>query len=110
MKYIHQILTLSAVSALLYLSRSAVILHYAMFLPIASTYFHPLFTLISRTYRAQWNSSITYPQMFIAAAFAIFNMNVTLNGSTLRTWYGVGVALSIMASSYLLTRKEQTNG
>lgn len=81
-----------------------------MFIPIASTYFHPLFTLISPSYRKQWDSQITYPQMFIAAAFAIFNMMMILDGSSLRTWYGVGVALSIMASSYLLTRKEQSNG
>ena len=105
MKYLNQIAILAAFSILLYYTKSYAFIYWLMAALILTTYFHPWFTLISRSYREHWESKINVPQLIIAAGFALFNLLVVLKDSSLHTFYGAGVGLSFMATSYLITRR-----
>jgi len=105
MKYLNQIAILASFSILLYYTKSYDFIYWVMAVLIGTTYLHPLFALISRSYRKQWDSQIDVAQMIIAASVAIFNMRVVLKDSSLCTFYGVGVGLSFIATSYLITRR-----
>jgi hypothetical protein len=105
MKYLSQIIVLSIFSTLLYFTQSYLVIYWLMAFAIASSYLHPTLTLLSRSYRDEYKSEMNFIQMIIVACFATFNILCVLEGSTLCFPYGVGVGLSFMATSYLITRR-----
>jgi hypothetical protein len=107
MKYLNQFVTLCSISFLLYFAKSHSIIYAIMLFMIATSYMHPLFTVLSRSYRENWDASINCYQMIFAAIFAVCNMIFILDDSPLRTFYGAGVGLSFIATSYLITLQKK---
>jgi hypothetical protein len=73
---------------------------------IGLMYAHPLCVLLSRYYRENWRCEINYANTIIAAFFAVFNIMIVLKGSPICSFYGFGVGLSIIATSYLITQRK----
>lgn len=105
MKYLSQIVVLTIFSILLHLTHSYESIYWIMAFIISTMYLHPWLAVISESYRKRCESSVDFIQMITVACFATFNILVVLQGSPLRNFYGVGIGLSFIATSYPITRR-----